>query len=349
MKGEVLSMIDQMQVFDAIYTLASRDGCGMALFGDCFEQARNFYRRTLIGSEFPAIYFEFPLLGEPKLDLLVGYGHVEQGARFQDGCGFGHQQMFDWFSGVCGRYQNLGCGMEHDLSTGKTDAAGVYLQYHKDHELVAPFLESIGEKERVDCWLDVTGRLGEGWKPSYVGLFPGRKGLPMRIGGYMNRGELSRCAGDPAYLRDQFLRAGFSAFDDFMIERCCEFMRFTTPMDYQFDIMPDGCLGDTFGLSLSLNEIRPRMARESMESGYCAGVMNALEAWGLVDERWKMLAGVPFARHVSYLRDDGSAGRLALSIRFNHAKVKFKGCKAQPAKFYLVCSARDLDYPGKDV
>ena len=338
-------MPSQMQMFETLYALASRGGCGSVLFGDHFEQAKECFKRTLIGNGYPYTFLEFPLLGEPKLDLLSVYGYVEPGSKFPDGAGFGYQKMFDWFSEVCGGSSHISCGLELDLSKGETETAGVYFQYRKCRELIVPFMESIGAEERAESCLDVIRRMPEGWEPSYIGLFPGREGVPIRIGGYMGAAERAKCSGDPAHLCEQFRRIEFSAFDGPMLERCCEFMRLVSSVDFQFDILQDGSLGDTFGLSLSFNETSPRKARECMESGYGAILMNTLEAWGLADGRWRMLAGVPFARHVSYLRDDGREGRLALCVLFNYAKVKFVECRAQPAKFYCLCKAGDLEDP----
>lgn len=135
---------------------------------------------------------------------------------------------------------------------------------------------------------------------------------------------------------------GFSAYDDDMLGRCAEFMKHTPSADFQFDIMPDGSLGDTFGLSLSFNETRPRHVRECMETGYGAEIMNLLQGWGLADERWKLIAGAAFARHIGFEKEDGTEGRFALAIRFNYAKVKFTACEPRPAKFYLTCLAGEL-------
>ena len=120
-------------------------------------------------------------------------------------------------------------------------------------------------------------------------------------------------------------------------------MSLAPSVDFQFDIMPNGQLSDTFGLSLSFNETKPRKARECMESGYGAALMQTLQTWGLADDRWKLIAGAAFARHIGYERDDGTEGRFALCILFNYAKVKFKDCEPQPAKFYLTCTSGDLE------
>ena len=333
----------QIEAFEALYTIAAGDGRGEALFGNSYELARTAYERTLIGSDYPAAYLEFPLLGEPCFDLLSVHRHVDPGAQFAPGAGFGRQAMYDWFSGVCSPRNPVSCGLELDLSAGETETAGAYFQQRAHTELVAPFLESVGEAVRTPGYLDVLNRMPQGWPPAYVGLFPGRPGSPTRIGGYMDASESAHCADDPQHLGKQFRQIGFTAFDGPMLERCAEFMRLAPTVDFQFDIMADGSLGDTFGLSLSFNETRPRQAQECMETGYGAQVMQALQGWGLADDRWKMIADAAFARHIGYERDDGTEGRFALCVLFNYAKVKFKNGEPQPSKFYLICTAQDVE------
>ena len=333
---------NQMEAFDALYTIAAGDGREEALFGSSYELARPVYERTLIGDGYPAAYLEFPLLGKPCFDLLSVHGYVEPEAQFAPGAGFGYQAMFDWFKGVCKEDGHVSCGIELDTSTGETDRAGVYLQQRECVELVAPFLESVGESARAQSYLDVLSRMPKGWPPAYVGLFPGRPGTPLRIGGYMGHAELERCAQDPEHLGECFRQVGFTAFDKEMLGRCSKFMEIAPSADFQFDIMPDGSLGGTFGLSLSFNETKPRQAYECMEGGYGARLMGLLQDWGLADDRWKAITSAAFGRHVGYEKEDGTEGRFALSIRFNYAKVKFTACEPQPAKFYLTCAAGDL-------
>ena len=333
----------QMTVFDALYSIAAEDGRGEALFGNSFGIARDAYERTLIGEGYPGVYFEFPLLGSPGLDVLSVHRTVRPGSRFAPGAGFGYQAMFDWFSSICDRGTNASCGIELDTSAGETERAGVYLQYRKHSDLIAPFLESIGEEARTESFLAVANRMPEGWPPAYVGLFPGRAGTPLRIGGYLQHAIQKACADDPALLAAQFDQIGFSAYDDDMLSRCAALLPLAPSVDFQFDIMPDGTLGDVFGLSLSFNETKPREARICMESGYGARICRTLQEWGLADERWKLIADAVFARHVPFDRGDGSRGRFALCCILNYAKVKFAGAVAQPAKFYLTMCAGEVE------
>lgn len=334
----------QIEAFGALYSIAAADGRGEALFGDSFDQALEFYQRTLIGDGYPTAHLEFPLLGEPCLDLLSIHAKVPLGAKFAAGAGYGRQAMFDWFAevGADTRAYNASVGLELDLSTGQTQTVGVYLQQRRHTQLVAPFLESVGEAARAQSYLETLERMPKGWPPSYVGLFPGREGTPLRIGGYMGGDEHARCAEDPAYLEGRFREIGFTAFDADMLDRCAEFMRLAPSIDFQFDIMPDGSLGDTFGLSLSFNETKPREARECLSSGYGGQLMRVLQGWGLADSRWNQIAGSTYARSVGFEREDGTEGCFALCIRLNYAKVKFTSCEPRPAKFYLTCISGEL-------
>ena len=333
----------QMTVFDALCSIAAADGRGEALFGNSFDLARIAYERALIGDGYPEVYLEFPLLGSPGFDLLAVHSTVRPGSRFASGAGFGYQAMFGWFSGVCDMGGNASCGFELDTSVGETERAGVYLQYRKHSELIGPFLDSIGEGARMESFLTVAGRMSEDWPAAYVGLFPGRVGTPLRIGGYLGQDMQTACASDPALLAAQFDQIGFTAYDGEMLTKCSTFMSLAPSVDFQFDIMPDGTLGEVFGLSLSFNETTLRQERACMESGYGAQICRTLQEWGLADERWRLIAGATFGKHVPFYRDDGSQGRFALGCMFNYAKVKFADAVAQPAKFYLRMFAGEVE------
>ncbi len=332
----------QMQTFDALYVLASRDGRDERLFGNSIELARPAYERSLLGKGYPSAYLEFPLMGEPGFDLLTVHGTVEPGDSFAPGAGFGYQPLFDWFAGI-EKLGAISCGIEVDTGDGETERAGAYLQYRRRSELVAPFLQVVGESRRTEGYLDLCARMPSGWPPSYVGLFPGRAGTPLRIGGYMDVEAKEACVKDPQELAAAFETIGFSAYDNQMLARCSKFMQLAPSVDFQFDIMEDGGIGDTFGLSLSFNDTTPRKAYECMSNGYGARIMELLQDWHLADERWKLIANCAFARHVPFSDEDGHERRLALIIRFNYAKVKFTRGVAQPAKFYLVLTSGELE------
>ena len=229
-----------------------------------------------------------------------------------------------------------------DTGAGETENAGAYFQYRDKKELIAPFLKSVNEERRLSLYMNILNRLPEGMPPAYIGLFPGREGSPMRIGGYMKHKLIREIAERPALLGECFDAIGFNAYDEDMLEFCREIFAHAPGIDFQFDIYPDGNLGDVFGLSFSFNNILPRQADECMKSGAGYEIMTLLEGRGLADERWKLIAGSALGKGVLFERSDGNLGILALIIRFNYAKIKFRSAKAMSAKFYLKMTAEEF-------
>lgn len=75
----------------------------------------------------------------------------------------------------------------------------------------------------------------------------------------MNDSLHKSAAKAPKSLQDAFNQLGFRPYDNDMIERCSQYMGYVDGVDFQFDVMPEGSLGDVFGLSLSFNEYPPKM------------------------------------------------------------------------------------------
>ena len=323
-----------LEVFDLLYTLAARDGREEALFGSSAHLAYPVVEQALIGDVYPGIYLEFPLKGKPCFDLLLGYGEMPPGARFAPGAGFGYQRLFDWFSSLPEGH-GASCGFSMDTGSGETQRPGVYLQYRGQEDLAASFLDAIGEGGRFSRYSAALRRLPEGMPASYIGLFPGREGTPLRIGGYMGKTLQNAAARDPGLLGDCFDQAGFRAYDGSMLEQCGEILALAPSVDFQFDLFPDGALGDVFGLSLSFNAVRPRQAAEWMETGCGRDMMRLLEGWGLADDRWQLLPGTALSKGIPMEGPDGNKKLLGLAVRFNYAKVKFKAGAPVSAKFYL--------------
>ncbi len=329
------------ELFDGIYAAVTAQGRGAALFGDAREAARLFFARSSVPGAFPVLYLEFPLLGEPYLDLLSIYEHIPVGASFFPGGGYGYQAAFDWFSSLDAA-RKAAIGIELDLSQGVTEQAGLYFQQRKGLTLLREFLQTIGQQHRADAYLQMQERMPRGWPPSYVGLFPARVGTPMRLGGYLSKPTHRFCSSDAAILAAQFDEIGFKAYDDRMLEQCSSLMGLVPFVDFQFDLGVDGSLTSTFGLSLSFSHCRPREVGACFSQGYGAQMMELLGGWGLVDERWRLIPKMTFARGITYEDEEGRIGRLAIYVHLNYAKVKFVDGVAQLAKFYLTASVREL-------
>lgn len=328
------------ELFDALYATASADGRGAALFGGGGAEARAFFDRVLWGDGFPDMYLEFPLKGEPALDLLAIYERLTEGSSFASGSGYGYQELFAWFSHVDAPEASI--GLELDLSQGMADQAGAYLQHRGDLGLARDFLGHVGAAERAAAYEAQARRMPHGWDAAYVGLFPARAGSPVRLGGYLSEPSRRRCSQDPAFLGSRFDLIGFEAYDQSMLERCALLMGMVPAVDFQFDLTAEGSLGPTFGLSLSFSRLAMREVEACFRDGYAAQVMGTLEGWGLADGRWRLIAGAPLARLVEYEDERGQERRTLVCVRLNYAKVKFVDAVPRTAKFYLVLAAKDL-------
>ena len=333
---------DNAELFEAIYGIATQSGCEEALFGDSMALAKPAFERMLIGDEFPLTYLEFPLMGKPGFDVSAGYFSVPRGAKFAQGNDCVYQAMIDWVAKVQEEGNYAAICLEADTSTGKPSLAGVYLRQRKKAKLVEPFLTIIGEGARVGSYHDARESLADGWLCEYVGLFPGRAGAPMRIGGYFSEQERLSCAENPQRLAESLNAAGYTWCTDGLLSTGSELMGLAPLADFQFDILADGTLGETFGLSVDFSRVPPWDVRECFEQGFGAQIFSRLEKWGLADGRWKHIPDTVFARCVNYDREDGSTGHLALTISINWAKVKFVAGVPTLAKFYLACKAIDL-------
>ena len=213
-------------------------------------------------------------------------------------------------------------------------------------ELVMPFCETIGEEERGRLYLELGARMPKGWPLSFFGMFRGRADSPLRVCGYIDDDEKQALAASADHLKTVFDSIGFTAYDDSMLGRITE-LAAAAPgtIDFQFDIYPDGHLGNTFALDVQFAIKQPEAVRESFANGPAARVMRLLENWGATDERWKLTPDAAFARAIPIVLDDGSKDSYAFTLMPQWTKVRWRNRQLQPSKMYLLASAGILERP----
>ena len=326
--------------FQVLLLQASDDGRGPVLFGDDCARARDTVPPFLIGAEFPDVYLEHPLAGKPFLDVTVLYRGLEPGMRVASAAAGEHGALLDWFAGAQGEYEGITWGFELDTSKETLPEAAVHFQPRAHVELVRPFCEVIGKPECADLYLDLAARMPAGWPLSFFGMFRGRAGSPMRVCGYLDRAEMPLCAEDPQHLVAVFDAIGFSAYDDAVLAQVSAIMG-TAPgtVDFQFDVYPDGSLGETFAIDVQFGIEQPEAVRETFSNGAGAHVMGLLEEWGAADGRWRLGAQAAFARALPVELEGGEPGRFAFTLMPQWAKVRWTNCKLQTAKLYHLAHA----------
>lgn len=313
------------------------EGRKEALCGEGAVHARTAVLPFLVGSEFPDVYFEFPLVGKPFLDVTLLYGDLEPGLHVDSAAAEGTDAMLDWYAAARAQHPDISCGFELDAHEPALPRAAIHFQPRAHLELVEPFCQAAGEPDKAQMYLDLAARMPKGWDLSFFGMFRGRPGSPLRVCGYLGRSIVQEYAEIPARLAAVFDELGFTAYDDAMLAQVAELMS-TAPgkCDFQFDAYPDGSLGSTFAIDVQFHIEHPAAVRASFESGPIARMFGKLQEWGAADERWHLAAGAAFARGVPVELEDGGRGKCSFTLLPQWAKARWRDGVLQPAKLYYL-------------
>ena len=327
-------------VFEALCLQAAADGRGEALFGPSLERVRAEGRPFVAVDTFPSVYLEFPLAGEPFVDVTFLYDELGPHTRIDSPVAGCHEQVLSWFARAAQEHPGIVCGFELDAREDVVPQAALYLQPRAHIELVRPFCVLVGEPERAGLYEDLARRMPQGWPLSFFGLFRGRSSSPLRACGYLSVAEKSACASDPAHLRDVFDVVGFVAYDDQMLAQARAVMEAApAEVDFQFDVYPTGDLGPTFGIDVRFRPQRPKAMARVFGVGAGARVMDVLHACGVADERWRLVADASFAQALAVEREDGTQGELGLVLMPQWVKARWTGGVMQPVKVYHFANA----------
>ena len=330
-----INMPSHADAYQVLLLQAADDGRGDALFGESLQRARTEALPFMLGKEFPSVYLECPLLGQPYLDVTVLYGELDPGTRVESPLAGEHAAMFDWFTPIRAKDDSVTCGFELDTKNETIPTAAVHFQPRGRTELVRPFCEAVDEPDRADLYLNQAARMPDGWPLSFFGMFRGRPGSPLRVCGYIPEPEIQACADDFRHLAGVFETVGFSAYDDAMLKQVSALMAVAPEqVDFQFDVYPDGSLGNVFAIDVMFGIKQPEMVREVFASGAGAQVMGLLESWGAADGRWKLGADAAFARALPVQLDDGENGRYAFTLMPQWVKARWTDTVLQPSKLY---------------
>ena len=336
----IMMVPSHADAYETLCLQASDNGRGEVLFGSCLERARKLGRPFVVGEKFPSVYLEFPLVGEPFLDVTMLYSKVAPGTSVDSPAAQGSQGMFDWFADACADDESVCCGFELDVKDQDLPRAAVHFQPRNHRDLVKPFCDSIGEPARAALYLDLAERMPDEWQLSFFGLFRGRSGSPLRVCGYLDRNEVSACADDPARVAGVFDQIGFKDYDDTMLARISTLMGLVpTGADFQFDIYDDGNLGSTFAIDVQFGIEQPEAVQASFKDGPASQVFGTLQEWGAADDRWKLAGDAAFARSLNVMLEDGETGRFSFTLMPQWVKVRWTDGVLQPSKLYYLAAA----------
>ena len=296
-------MLNQTMLYSILYALAARDGREDALFGTCAPLAQEAFTRSLAGPGFPEIWFEVPLLGEPWFDLhaLTAHETLSADQAFEAERTGGYPEVFSWFARQGSYARQL--ALSYDVSSGCIDAPAVQLLTRsRDTQGVCSFLEAAGRGDAVPAYRAFVERIPQDWFACYTGVFPSREADFVRVECIPPYSDQRHYAVDAAFLEAELRQAGLAVQGDTMIPRCQALAQAPFQLEFQFNVLPDGSTGTTFGASARFSAPSDTETYESFEVEGAAGeLMAQVEAWGLADDRWRLFPDATFA--VSAARD----------------------------------------------
>ena len=324
-------------LYDILYASAARDGRESALFGGSAALAHVAFERSLACEAFPELWFEIPLAGEPWFDLhaLTAREDLPSNMGFSAERTGGCPEAFRWFAQQGPSARQL--ALSWDTGRGDVGQPAVQLLASRDDvQMTCGFLEAVGRADAVSAYRRFFGSLPDGWFACYTGVFPGRQGHNLRVECIPSRGLQRAYADDAALLEGHLRQTGLREFGDTLVERCQQMAKAPCALEFQFDVEPDGRAGTTFGASLRFAQPPGNDRRQSFSrDGAAADLMRQVQAWGLADGRWRLLADTMFAKRVSF----GSASCI-LYCYPAFLKLRWHAGEPLDAKAYLIAGVQ---------
>ena len=319
-------------LYDLIYCLAAGGGREAALFGSCAPLAREAYQRSLAGEEPPIIWFEVPLLGAPRFDLHVALsrGALRGDVRFRPGAGNGYDELLRWYA----QEELGGCGLAfaYDVSEGRIDDPAVHVNVNgASLGDMGRFFALAKDDGAAGLYADFVSRLPRGWRVLYTGVHPGRPGSPVRIDCGCGEGLNDAYAANISLLEADLRALGFTAMGPSLRDLAGLVLASPFGLELQFDVMRDGSVGHTLGVSAAFALHTADVVRSLFgEGGPAAALMGEVERRGLSDARWRHIPGATFAKLMPV---DGAMCALYCSPTF--LKLRMRDGEPLDAKMYL--------------
>ncbi len=326
---------DAMMLYETLYALASKDAeCD--LFGANAPLAQEAFRRASEGASMPIVWFEVPLSGSPRFDLHVAHGNADlhERAPFASGAMDGHGELLNWYASE--PREGGGLALAYDVGDGRIGVPAVHVNVNAAKAFdVEGFFVHVGRPEAAALYDGFAKRLPQGWHIWYFGVHPGRPGAPVRVDCFVDESLKRAYAAEPAKLEEDLQKAGFAV--EGSTARCVGAEVAASPfgMELQFDVLSDGALGQTVGISARLPLVPASAARLLWEpSGAAAQLMEFAVNSRIADARWRRVQDTMFSTVVRN-------GNISQALYCVPVFVKFRVCadKLLDAKVYLQAGA----------
>jgi len=339
--------LTQQEIYRILIAHLARGERKTEFFGDLTLSEKAF-ANSLIADDFPTLYYEIYLQGEPRSDM-----HVSVSSESVHACenipphlgGGGYEAFFAWYKTTPGRRM---LHFAYDLSEKRKDSHGIQLFFELPFSDVKEYFRIMGSGASAEYLREFGARAPKGWNPSYFALLQGRPGSPVRIDYFVRKERQELYAKDIDVFGEDLKSVGFDAVNDEFLGFCVEIAKAPFPMELQFDVLGGGKVDSTIGISATLTPAvlglpqpdRPTFAqaRENFSEGGAAyHLLQRAQAWGLSDSRWRYARDIIFYKRLSL----GGANVFLYSVPV-FLKVRWRGGKPLDAKIYDIAGAGNI-------
>ena len=282
--GDTVKEPSFQEAYEMLCQHAGEKGRSEALFGDSLPRVREAAPPFLTGMMFPEVYFEFPLSGDPFLDVSIFYGKIKPGMKigsWDKGSG-----ILDWVADTQKKYRDIAVCFELDTHLKDHKTPGIIFEPRRAYETIKPFCDLIGESETAELYLDMCDRMKNAWPLSYFGIFRGRDSSPLRISGYLTKEEKEAYSNDPSAIAKVFDIIGFTAYSSQMLSLISKIMCIAPDfLEFQLDVYPDHTMGDKFSLDVHIKDRQTDAIIEALSNGPISEIINIWKDLGVADDR----------------------------------------------------------------
>lgn len=324
-------------LYETLHHLASKDADD--LFGTNAPLAHEAFEHALASPSMPTVWFEVPLSGPPRFDLHVAHsnGVLHKYAPFASDAMDGHGGLLNWYASE--PREGGGLALAYDVGDGRIDAPAVHVNVNGAKAFDAEgFFAHVGRPEAAALYRSFAVRLPQGWHIWYFGVHPGRPGAPVRIDCFVDESVKRAYAADPTKLEEDLREAGFAVEGSAVQRIGAEVAASPFGMELQFDVLSDGSLGQTVGISAQFPLVVASAARPLWEpAGSAAQLMKFAVDSSIADARWQHIRDTIFSTAV---RIDSATQALYCIPVF--AKFRVRADRLFDTKIYLQASAVGL-------
>lgn len=338
--------LDTFRAFRRLYERAAADGRGEALFGaGAYEKSLAALKQYgLAGVGRAILYFEFPFIGEPYMDLEVGYYQYDLSApvRFEgEGAPF-LQKYFD----ACAdeplwKEYMFGYTCDFAAAAGGAVTPSLYIvppAVTPIEDYVPKFLAVNGFGARVNEAMHAFKNMPGKWIPHYAGAMVGRPDSPIRLGVMLTHEDRKRYSDKPEDLVRELEEYMGLSFTDRGKEALYVLADGGFIFDFQFDLYEGGVIGDGLGVSVNFGfeAVDPRKAAGFLENGRGGDMMRGIEKMGLADARWRKMDSACYAAQHIARQQGGPPLWVGEKLVIDGIKVRFKKGTPFLSKGYLL-------------